>query len=1074
MAKYGTKLYGSGVRYGVTSVVSVYYQSNIVALSSDYQTIKLSWSPIVPDPSDPSPTYWALVKSYTGTLDDPSKGTILAGGVYSSIGISYTDIITDNQDLEVSYSIWLFNGSSWKFCGSTYTFLVSDKNSLVKISNWLPKAWLNQSNNIGEGLSYYGDNSFVTILGVFSFMYDYIRVEGSVLGNSLNPIYTPSALLPYKSTSLGFNYEAALGDIYNRSLSSTGNIINSYKGTSAGLTIYTTALTHWGAGYSLGHNLMLDYNDSSFEESVGRWGVSSGTLATTTYVLAGISAPTPFVDASYPGKSVGVGKLTTAATTPITMSLPSTGLDVKLNGVPVVGGTRYIFSGWARHTAVATTITGVITWYDQFGNSLGSTSASPTFTTTTNFAEFTTASDSGRNGKLAPLRATFAKVILTVTPSAATSNIIYYDMFQFAEASHSLMYEDARKIYINVAGEKENYFYNSEMEYGLYSWTALNGNLSQDSVTTAAIVHGTKTGKLTSIATGTAAYISDWVAIEPGQQIVASAYILGSAARTVKVRLEFSNQSSTQLQSSILSDTDGQYYPTTQYFIDSDPFTLSTTTPTQIYGTGITPPFSQDAGNPLVKVSFYFTDNVAGDSYWLDGGLLEESSTVDPFFDGDGGATITNPLTQKYYAPADCKWEYKEVYNYVSNSGFETNTTDWTAGSGTLTRVTTDTGGVGPKYGTYFGKLTYSSTGSLTGTAYLPSAAVGGEDFIISAYVRGAQATYTLGTNTFTISSSEKADWKRIHTVVQLAAGATTVSFTISVANTTGSTSTYFHIDGVHGEYGRVVNQYLDTTLTTTFAINNPLTSSKTIWAAKVQSVGGGKSSYFSNYNTKLSRLNATIGNFMPVGANWGINTRSASATYADLPGAKISSSSFENDLNGWVAVNSTLARKIAGGTLLADNVTHGQGYCRVTTAGSSGNKPFGIKTGKIYIVPDAGYYSSVAIRPVNSDSLGSYTLEVDYYDINDNVIVVYQDNLTGNKTTNSKDSTGASNSVITSTARTKTVSITHTDRWAYVGNSFPVSSITGAAYAIVNITFSPATYVSGQAFDIDRVVFRE
>ena len=650
---------------------------------------------------------------------------------------------------------------------------------------------------------------------------------------------------------------------------------------------------------------------------------------------------------------------------------------------------------------------------------------------------------------------------------------IYFDMLQFAEAEHSLMYEDARKIYVNVAGEKENYFPNPEMEYGVSSWDALNGTLTQDSITTSALIHGTKLGKLTSTATGTAGYISDWISIAPGQQIVASAYITGSAARTAKVRIEFSNQSSTQLQSSILSDVDGQYYPTTQYFVDGDSFTLSTTTPTQVYATAITPPYSQDAGNPLVKVSFYFTNNVAGDNYWLDGGMLEASSIVDPFFDGDGGVTITDPLTQKYYAPADCKWETKEVYNYVSNSGFELNLTDWTAGGGTLTRITTDSG-LGPKYGLYFGKLTYSSTGSLSGIAHLPSAAIGGEDFIISAYVRRAYTTYTIGTNTFPITLAESGDWKRIHTVVQLTAGQTTVPFTISVANPTGSTSTYFHIDGVHAEYGRIVTQYLDTTLGSTFAISNPLTSGKTIWAAKIQSVGGGKSSYFANYATKLNRLNATIANFMPVGSNWGINTGSALDIYQDLPGAKIPSSSFENDLNGWISVNSTLKRKIASGTLFADNVTHGQGYCRVTTAGSSSAKPFGIKTGKIYLVPDAGYYASVAIRPVNSDSLGSYSLVVNYYDLNDNVIVVYQDNLTGNKTTNSKDATGANNTVITTAARTQTATITHTERWAYIGNSFPVSSITGAAYAIVNITFSPSTYVSGQAFDIDRVVFRE
>ena len=1074
MAKYGTRRYGSGVRYGVTSVVSVYYNSNIFASSNDYQTIKVVWDPIVPDPNDPSPTHWVLVKSYSGSLDDPTNGIILDGGAYSSIKTTYTDVITDVEDLEVSYSLWLFNGSGWKFCGTSYAILVGDKNSLAKISNWLPKAWLNPVDNVGEGLSNADTNSLVTTLGVFSFMYDYMRVQGSILANSLNPFYTPSALLNAKTTSLGLQYEAALGDVYNRSIAATGNIVNSYKGTSLGLTIYTTALTHWNARYSLGHNMMLDYNDSSFEESIGRWGVSSGTLTSTTYSLAGISAPAPFTDLTAPVRSQGVGKLVTSATTAITMSLPASGLDIKTNGIPISGNTRYVFSGYARRTAVATNVSATITWYDQFGASLGTTSAGTVLTTTTSFAEFTSASDSGRNGKLSPLTAKFAKINLTVTPSSATSNIVYFDMFQLAEPEHSFMFEDARKIYINVAGEKENYFFNPEMEYGLSSWTALNGSLSQDSVTTAAIIHGTKVGKLVSTATGTAGFISDWVAIEPGQEIIASAYVLGSSARTMKVRLEFSNQSSKELQSAVLSDVDGQYYTTNIYTIDSDPFTLSTTTPTQVYVAGITPPFSKDAGNPLVKVSFYSTDNVAGDTFWLDGGLLEKSATADSFFSGDGGATITNPVVQKYYAPADCKWEIKEVYNYVSNSGFEVNTTDWTANSGTLTRITSDTGGLGPKYGTYFGKLTYSSTGSLSGTAYLGLAAVGGEDFIISMYVRKAAATYTLGTDTFTISSAESADWKRIHTVVQLTAGQTSVPFTLAVANTSGSTSTYFHIDGVHAEYGRVVNQYLDTTLTTTFAITNPVTSGKTIWASKVQSVGGGKSTYLSNYNTKISRLYDTLGNFMPVGASWGINSGLDSAAYEDLPGAKIPASSFETNLYGWVAVNSTLARKIAGGTLLADNVTHGQGYCRVTTAGSSSAKPFGLKTGKIYLNPDAGYYASIAVRPVNSNSLGNYSLVVDYYDLNDNVIVVYQDNLTNNKTTNSKDSTGANNTVITTAARTQTAAITHTERWAYIGNSFPVSSITGAAYAIVSVTFSPTTYVAGQAFDIDRVVFRE
>jgi energy-coupling factor transporter ATP-binding protein EcfA2 len=282
------------------------------------------------------------------------------------------------------------------------------------------------------------------------------------------------------------------------------------------------------------------------------------------------------------------------------------------------------------------------------------------------------------------------------------------------------------------------------------------------------------------------------------------------------------------------------------------------------------------------------------------------------------------------------------------------------------------------------------------------------------------------------------------------------------IKNTNSSHST---IEG-DIKFDNVSFEYDDTNIKALDKISFEVKKGKTL--AVLGKTGSGKSTLL----TLISRLYDTLGNYMPLGANWGINPGVNSALYEDLPGAKIPASSFELSLLGWEAVDSTLLRKIAGGTLVADNVTHGQGYCRVTTDGTA--IPFGIKTGKIYLNPDAGYYTSIAVRPVNSDSLGDYSLVVDYYDINDNVIVVYQDNLTNNKTTNSKDAAGDDNTVITTAARTQTATITLTDRWAYMGNSFPVSSITGAAYAILSITFNPTTSVSGQAFDIDRVVFRE
>ena len=85
-----------------------------------------------------------------------------------------------------------------------------------------------------------------------------MRTEAGLLNFSSNTIYTPSSLLKYKINELGFEYEAALGDHYHRTLYATGSRVNAAKGTSLGVSVYTNALTHRSNEILLGHNLMLD------------------------------------------------------------------------------------------------------------------------------------------------------------------------------------------------------------------------------------------------------------------------------------------------------------------------------------------------------------------------------------------------------------------------------------------------------------------------------------------------------------------------------------------------------------------------------------------------------------------------------------------------------------------------------------------------------------------------------------------------------------------------------------------------------------------------------------------------
>jgi hypothetical protein len=341
-------------------------------------------------------------------------------------------------------------------------------------------------------------------------------------------------------------------------------------------------------------------------------------------------------------------------------------------------------------------------------------------------------------------------------------------------------------------------------------------------------------------------------------------------------------------------------------------------------------------------------------------------------------------------------------------------------------------------------------------------------------YVRGAVASYTLNGITTSVPSGQESYWTRISSVHSLEAGATSFSWTLSVENSSGSTSTYFHVSSVQTEYGRIATPFINPTTATSIPLK-PVNAAKTIYGVRDSSDFGGKSLWYYNYGTKLSRLNETLPLVLPNGSSFSISLSTPSGVYEDLSESLIPNASFEESLGNWAVTNSTFTRRIALGSLFSDNVTHGQAYARVVTAGSSGNKVFKISSPNIYIDANASYYTSVAIRPLNSNSTGSYTLRTDFYTVDGTLIPVYTDNLTGGPTSKPNDSSGTANTVVVTDAnRATTKTITDLTRWAYIADTYSVSTIIGAYYAVVTVTFSPATYTAGQGFDIDRVVFRQ
>ena len=923
MSKYSVGVYGVS-KYGEREVSRTFYEANLQAWSYGFNSVSLLWSSITTDPDDPDATHWRLVRSFSGIPDNPFEADFLLGDTFAAFKNSYVDTNIATENREVNYSIWIFNGENWVLCGTRDIIIVQETETLRKVVNWLPRAWTNSENGVGDATGEYEPlNDLVRFLKGLTFIYDKLDAELDIIQSTASLKNTHSSLLPFMMSELGFNYEPALGDTYHRILYKAGNQINSTKGTVPSIKSYVTGLTHLNNTIKVGHNLMLDYNDSSFEESSGRWSVSRGSIQSVTYADTAVSLGTaitpptlPLYDVLFPPRTAGLGVLTIPEgfIQPLTMRLPVITNSALLYGIPIKGNTRYVFSGYVRDLGTSATVSVAISWYNSIGELLSTTSSSAPQTTTSSWKEFTSKNTVGRDGQLSPSDASFAVIQFTINPSVITSYKILFDMFQLAEASVSLEFEDAKRVRVYLEGERQNILPNPSFEEGSTGWTVSdNASFAQDpTVYAVGIVSGSHIGELTVLSSGPTWISSDWFPVEPGITYTFSIYLSShypNFGRAV-VRMEFSNRESVEKQIEILSDNNGQYYSNDTYYIDSDVATLTAHTvddgtgnpildlldpsnPPQyvpdiqrVSVTGIAPAYTRDSGTPLAKVSVHFLDeNVPGDTVYMDAAVFQVATEPKEYFDGSGAPAPENPVIDYFFKDADCFWEYKNIYNFVSNGSFET-TDEWTANSGTtfsldtqgnaVERLTLPNGTLDnnpahlvpyvytPKFGTKMGKVAYNPAngGSIYTNVYLASPAIGGEDMVVSAYFRAAEGQYYITTegsgvtttNSISVLQHDQYQWIRISAIRQLVQGETSFKLTIGInppapffpggpAGYTLGPTAFFHIDGVQAEYGRVAGRYLDTSITGVSTIQNPANVNTFLTLGQVPSNHGGRSS---------------------------------------------------------------------------------------------------------------------------------------------------------------------------------------------------------------------------------------
>jgi hypothetical protein len=308
-------------------------------------------------------------------------------------------------------------------------------------------------------------------------------------------------------------------------------------------------------------------------------------------------------------------------------------------------------------------------------------------------------------------------------------------------------------------------------------------------------------------------------------------------------------------------------------------------------------------------------------------------------------------------------------------------------------------------------------------------AALGGEDLVISTYVKGVAGLYSISTNgqksgNFRITVPNV--WTRIETQRVAVVGETQFTITVALSDA-GSGTKVFFLDGIQAEYGRLSTPYIDPANAETSVFTNPSDSQETVSVANSLMVGSGKSYYANRYLQKRARLTSTLNSFMPAGSTWSVQPFSSLIGFPDVEDNLVSSGSFENSTYGWSGVSATLVRTAARGSIFDETLVQGAAYAKVR-ASSSGT--FGAITDFISVLPGKGYYGSVAVRPENEDSYGTYVMTLKWYDLAQNFL----------------------------REKTDTVVLNRNDRWAYLNIVAPGSktvNLTGVSVAsnVVTVT---------------------
>jgi hypothetical protein len=283
MGRYGVDFYGTGVRYGNAALVQ-FSAAPFYTVPKAYGTINVIWN----TPTG-AWTKFRLVRNKYGFPVDPDDGVLLVEKNNESFEEYFEDSNLE-QGRTYYYSIFLLpaNVTDWVRAGNAYGISVKDFNTLDRMWNYLPIVYRNTDLAISNpitGTTIYDYTSsrenedLRSLLSIFAFEYDLEKTLATNLMYSGDTTYVDGRYIAPMMQQFGLKFEPEIGLQQSRVLLRNAMKIYKNKGSYSGLITYLKSYTGWDLESVLGKNLMLDINDSSFEQSVGAWVSSTATLA---------------------------------------------------------------------------------------------------------------------------------------------------------------------------------------------------------------------------------------------------------------------------------------------------------------------------------------------------------------------------------------------------------------------------------------------------------------------------------------------------------------------------------------------------------------------------------------------------------------------------------------------------------------------------------------------------------------------------------------------------------------------------------------------------------------------------